>query len=361
MTAPKNTITSRVLELLAVELLAVSSPGARFSVAVILSGTLMSCAVLAQGERTVENHPTVLQRDITLWSDGTRLSGVLLYPKDRPDGRKLPAIVLCNGWGGTKAFLMRSGIAPRFAAAGYVVINYDYRGWGESDSRLVVRDEMPEPDEDGYVTVKTQAVREVVDPVDQQKDIDAAVSYVHGNPMVDPERLGIWGTSFGGGHVIYRAAHDRRVACVVAQVGSMPDDWTKRYPAGLRSVYKQKAARARGLTDPAPQGGGSPGELRGTPYSERIALFNPGQYADRVRVPTLLIDAEKEHYFKIEENSGRVHRILKENGVPTEYHVLEGKKHYDVYSGPLLDEVMKLEIAWFDRYLKGSAEESPAR
>jgi dipeptidyl aminopeptidase/acylaminoacyl peptidase len=67
----------------------------------------------------------------------------------------------------------------------------------------------------------------------------------------------------------------------------------------------------------------------------------------------LLIDAEKEHYFKIEENSGRVHRILKENSVPTEYHVLEGKKHYDVYRAPLLDQVMELEIAWFDRYLKG--------
>jgi hypothetical protein len=133
----------------------------------------------------------------------------------------------------------------------------------------------------------------------------------------------------------------------------MPDDWTKRYPAGLNNVYKQKSDRARGLSDPVPQGGGSPGVLRGTPYSERIALFNPGQYASRVTVPTLFIDAEKEHYFRIEENSGRVHEILKKNGVPTEYHVLKGKKHYDVYEGQPLDDVMKLEIAWFDKYLKG--------
>ena len=69
-------------------------------------------------------------------------------------------------------------------------------------------------------------------------------------------------------------------------------------------------------------------------------------------MPTLLIDAEKEHYFKIEENSGRVHEILKKNGVPTEYHVLKGKEHYDVYSGECLDDVMKLEIPWFDKYLK---------
>jgi dipeptidyl aminopeptidase/acylaminoacyl peptidase len=329
---------------------------ALFAVAAILSGALMAHAAMAQEEKPVKDHPAVLGRDITLWSDGTRLSGVLLYPKDRQEGERLPALVLCNGWGGTKAFLMRSGIAPRFAAAGYVVINYDYRGWGDSDGRLVVRGEMPEPDKDGTVTVKAQAIRDVVDPVDQQKDIDAAVSYVYGESLVDNDRIGIWGTSFGGGHVIYRAAHDSRIACVVAQVGSMPDDWTKRFPAGLKNVHKGKSDRARGLSDPVPQGGGSPGGLKGTPYSERIALFNPGQYADRVNVPTLLIDAEKEHYFKIHENSGRVHEILKKNGVPTEYHVLKGKKHYDVYSGQTLDEVMKREIAWFDKYLKGAKQ-----
>ncbi len=261
------------------------------TVAAFLAGALMSYVAVAQEETPVEDFPTVLQRDITLWSDGTRLSGILLFPRDRAEGEKLPAIVLCNGWGGTKDFLTRTGIAPRFAAAGYVVINYDYRGWGDSDSRLVVRGEMPEPDPNGYVTVTAQAIREVVDPFDQQEDIDAAVSYVHGAPMVDKDRIGIWGTSFGGGHVIYRAAHDRRIACVVAQVGSMPDDWTKRFPAGLNAVDKQK--------------------------------------------------------------SDRVHEILKEHGVPTEYHVLEGKMHYDVYGGQLLDDVMKLEISWFNKYLKG--------
>ena len=101
-----------------------------------------------------------------------------------------------------------------------------------------------------------------------------------------------------------------------------------------------------------PQGGGSPGGLRGTPYWERIALFNPGQYAERAKVPTLLIDAEKEHDLQIQENSGRVDEILKKNGVPTEYHVLDGKEHYNVCSGPCLDDVVKLEIPWFDKHLK---------
>ncbi len=327
---------------------------ALFAVVAIVSGLAAPLPALAQEEKEVEGFPTVVQRDIVLWSDGTRLSGALLYPKERKEGEKLPALVLINGWGGTKAFLLRSGIAPRFAAAGYVVIVYDYRNWGDSNSRLVLRDKMPEIDDDGNVSVTAQAIREIVDPFDQQEDIDAAMSYIYGEPMVDTDRIGIWGTSFGGGHVIYRAAHDARVACVVGQVGSIPDDWTKQYPEGLKGIYKQKADRARGVTEPVPQGENPPGgELNGTPHAERIAVWFPGSFAGQVKVPTLLIDAENEHYFDIKQNSGRVHGILKENGVPTDYHVLPGIGHYDVYSGQPLEDIMALEIPWFDKYLKG--------
>jgi len=60
---------------------------ALFAVVAILSGAWMSHAAMAQEEKAVEGHPSVLGRDITLWSDGTRLSGLLLYPKDRKDSR----------------------------------------------------------------------------------------------------------------------------------------------------------------------------------------------------------------------------------------------------------------------------------
>ena len=48
-----------------------------------------------------------------------------------------------------------------------------------------------------------------------------------------------------------------------------------------------------------------------------------------------------------------MHEILKKNGVPTEYHVLKGIGHYAIYRGKPLDDAMNLEIAWFDRHLKG--------
>lgn len=326
---------------------------ALIAVMAILSGVVMPYAAMAQEEKDVKDFPSIVQRDITIWSDGTMLSGALLYPKDRKEGEKLPAIVTINGWGGTKRFLLGSGIAPRFAAAGYVVIVYDYRNWGDSNSRLVMKDKMPKIDADGNVTVTAQAIRELVDPMDQQEDIDAAISYVWGEDMVDTDNIGIWGTSFGGGHVIYRAAIDKRVACVVSQVGGMPDDWTKKYPQGLKGLYDLKASRARGEIEAVPQNANpAGGELNGTPHQERVGLFFPGAYAERVTVPTLLIDAEEEHYFDIKENSERVHKILKKNGVPTEYHVLPGIGHYDVYRGENLETIMKLEIPWFDKYLK---------
>lgn len=320
------------------------------ALSVVLIGTMGAAwAADAGEEKDVENYPKVVQRSVTLWSDGTRLAGDLFYPKGTEEGTKLPAIVLCHGWGGTKAHLNRS-IAPWFASEGYVVLAFDYRGWGESDSRLVVRGEMPKPDEDGYVTVKAQAIREVVDPVDQQMDIDAAFSFIEGESMVDTKRIGIWGSSFGGGHVVWRTSHDSRVACAVAQVGGVGEATLNKLPPPLA---KMRTDRARGVIDPVPQGIAVPGgELQGTAYMERIVAFSPGYYVDWIKVPLLQIDAENEHYFNIEQSRKTLHEVLKKNGVPTEYHVIKGKGHYDVYRGDTLKEIMAIEIAWFNKHLK---------
>ena len=134
------------------------------ALAAVLAAAMAVPPALAAGEpMDVEGYPTLVRKPVEIWSDGTRLAGDVFYPKATAEGEKLPTIVLCHGWGGTKSHLNR-GIAPRFAAAGYLVLAFDYRGWGESDARLVVRGKMPAPDEDGYVTVKAQAIRQLVDP-----------------------------------------------------------------------------------------------------------------------------------------------------------------------------------------------------
>ncbi|MEO8165991.1 MAG: alpha/beta fold hydrolase, partial [Betaproteobacteria bacterium] len=113
----------------------------------------------------------VTERKVDLYSEGTRLGGTVFYVQP-PEGEKLPAIIMSHGWGGTASMLRPQ--AERFANAGYFVLAFDYRGWGESNARWV-RNEA----ESGAQTGRRE-LREVVHPVDQATDIANAVHWVMG-------------------------------------------------------------------------------------------------------------------------------------------------------------------------------------
>jgi fermentation-respiration switch protein FrsA (DUF1100 family) len=93
------------------------------------------------------------------------------------------------------------------------VLVYDHRNFGASDG---------EP-------------RQEIDPVAQMRDYRHAITYARTLPEVDRERIGVWGTSFSGGHVLVVGALDRRVTCVVAQVPlvSAYQDSLRRIPPDL--------------------------------------------------------------------------------------------------------------------------------
>jgi rhodanese-related sulfurtransferase/fermentation-respiration switch protein FrsA (DUF1100 family) len=86
--------------------------------------------------------------------------------------------------------------AERFADAGFAVLLFDFRNLGESEG-----------------TPRGQIFAE-----DQQEDYRNAITWLQLQPQIDPERIGVWGFSFSGGHVLQIAAFDRRIKCVVAQV-----------------------------------------------------------------------------------------------------------------------------------------------
>src|SRR5262249_45160259 len=50
-------------------------------------------------------------RRVDLISEGVRLTGEVFRPKDHPEDEKLPAIILCHGWGGTASLLRPEAIA----------------------------------------------------------------------------------------------------------------------------------------------------------------------------------------------------------------------------------------------------------
>jgi dienelactone hydrolase len=308
----------------------------------------ISCAMGQESSNVQDSNEVLSYRikshQVDIWSDGTRLSGDLFYPDDPKIVGKLPAIILCHGWGGLRSHLNKA-YAPMFAQAGYVVLTFDYRGWGNSDSRLVLKDKMPKPDANGLVTVKVLAIRELVDPFDQVEDIGSAIDFIIGESRVDKGRIGLWGTSFGGGHVVYVAAHDRRIKCIVSQVPSMDGNWVNEYfkPAELATQ------RARGEIEPVPQGVNQIPGLRGTPYLSRIAKYRPVLFSEELKVPILIIVAEEEELMDNRQHGEKVYNLVK-NNIPAKYEIFPGT-HYEIYDKNRV-RATKMAIDWFDTYLK---------
>ncbi len=287
-------------------------------------------------------------RSVDIMSDGTRLSGDLFYQEGLGTGDNRPGLILCHGWGGLKAHL-NIAYAPQMAAAGYVVLTFDYRGWGESDSRLVIKGSMPEPDENGEVTVTAKAIRQLVDPVDQIRDITSCIDFLAGEPGVDDTRIGLWGSSYGGGHVVYMAANDDRVKCIVSQVSGQDSRGIAMIYGGMEGVRQDAARRARGDSDPVPQDELQIPGLEGTPYVNRQAFYAPVEHAGGVTVPALIIDAEREELMKPEDNGKLVYDRIKDNA-PAQYKVFEGMTHYEIYEKGLV-EARQMAIDWFNTHL----------
>ena len=296
----------------------------------------------------------VTRTSVTIWSEGVRMAGDVYRPKDVAEGARLPAVVMVHGTGGIKKMAWSIRLATAFAERGYVFVNFDYRGWGESESKLMLLDEkLPKPDADGRVTVTARAVRWQMDFGDQATDIRNAIAFVSGEPDVDYERVGVLGTSYGGGLATWIAAMDPRVKCAVAQVPGMGGGRKMSY---YRYAYGMMTQQARGQTEPIPFKTGAPGGKMSA-YSHmrynsaKNVVHDVFAAVERLSAPLMIVDAGKEELMDIRENGGRVAKILKDRGATVNYQVIEQMTHYEIY-GKFQDRVTKMELDWFDKHLK---------
>lgn len=125
-------------------------------------------------------------------SGGVRCAATLHLPEG---AGPFPAILMVHGWGGVQDALTLPFYGP-FNAAGFAVMTFDYVGWGESEG----------------------TPRNVINPWHRERDVESALQHLREQPQIDPRRIVLWGTSFGGGHVVKVAARHPELLGAITQV-----------------------------------------------------------------------------------------------------------------------------------------------
>ena len=287
---------------------------------------------------------------VAFYSDGHRLAG-LFYPPRRRGHAPAPAVVFCHGFTATKELYLPP-LAQAFARAGIGVLTFDYRGFGESEGppgRLI--------------------------PAEQAQDARNALTFLGSRPGVDAGRLGLYGTSFGGGIAVAAGAADPRARAVVSAVG-LGDGG--RWLRGMRPYWEWVAFRRRLETDrlqrvltgqservdrrevapPDPAAGEAHAAARATvparrteitiESAEAIVEFVPesvvGQLSPR---PLLVVAAGEDMRVPLEESV----RLYERAGEPKTMVVLDGAAHHAVYEPPVRDRLLAAVLPWLLRHM----------
>ncbi|HEX7447914.1 MAG TPA: alpha/beta hydrolase, partial [Pirellulales bacterium] len=295
-------------------------------------------------------------RDVQFDSEGLTCSGWYYVPGDYRPGERRAAVVMAHGWGGVKEMSLPN-FAQAFAAAGLVVLAFDYRFLGASQGQP----------------------RQQVIPRQQRLDYRNAITWVSSQPEVDAERIGIWGTSYSGGHVLAVAAEDRRVKVVVAHVPAIDhrdtvlrwlrDGLVKQVLQGAGLIARQLLQPHRAVTAPIIN---TPGRFATLPgdeayrWSTRAAAsasswrnevtvrsmlaatrINLRRYVPRIApTPLLMMIGNRDTYCFSDvqrqafESAGEPKKLLQADG-----------GHFDFYDEPGLSHVLPEETEWFCRHL----------
>lgn len=257
-----------------------------------------------------------------------------------PDGKagKLPTIVMAHGFSAVKEMYL-DRFAEAFAAAGLASLVFDNRNFGASDG----------------------TPRQEIDPWQQVRDYRDAITFAETLERTDAGRIGIWGSSYSGGHVLVLGAIDRRVKCVAAQVPLISGHANARrlvradFIAGLQAMFADdRRARYAGkppvmlpvvAPDPAaPSALPTPdswtwfsetGRTRASAWKNEVTLrsvelfteYEPGSYISFVSpTPLLMVVALGDHLTVADEALAAYERAL----YPKKLVTLKGG-HFDAY------------------------------
>ncbi len=292
-----------------------------------------------------------MERSVRFFSGGCRLAADLYVPDELGPAERRPGVVLCCGYTGVKNLYL-DDMARRISSAGFVALTFDYKGWGQSEGpplRLA--------------------------PYSRVEDTQAALTFLSIQLQVDPDRLGLYGISYGGSTAIFTAAIDRRVRAVVSVTGVGDGArWLRsvRHPWEYRELI-ERSFRDRErqvvtgeselvdrsevlLMDPRSQAISAaaratrPGAANEVPLEmiHETLGFHPEWVVDRIAPrAALFITSDLDELVPPEESVALYERA----GEPRNLVVLRGFSHYEVFTPPALDLVLAEALPWFRQHL----------
>mgnify|MGYP003338404265 CR=1 FL=1 len=137
-----------------------------------------------------------MQQPVTFKSDGLTISGNLCLPDNAPKGKKLACIMVLHGFGSNKTSDNVKVPCAMLNEWGYAALGFDMRGCGESEG-----------------------ARANLICLEQVADTRAACTFLQSRPEIDPKRIGVLGSSFGGAVAVYAAGVDERIGACVSSGG----------------------------------------------------------------------------------------------------------------------------------------------
>lgn len=276
--------------------------------------------------------------------------GIALTLRSPVGGIKNPVIILCHGFCGIQDILLPD-FAEAFTRVGFSTITFDYRGFGDSDGergRLI--------------------------PAMQIDDIVSVVNWAREQPTLDAQRIGLWGTSFGGCHVFGAAVRDPGIKCIVSQLafadgeeivtGKMNDAEREAFLLTLEKMTKKQKITGkemfvgvnRVLSDAESKSFFEENRTQHPKMDIKIPfltvretlLYKPALNASQVTCPTLIVIAGQDTVNPPEQGralfdaAGAKNKRLYEES---------NARHYDIYAGEYFKKIIDIQTEWFKTYL----------
>ncbi len=226
-------------------------------------------------------------------SQGQKLIGVLHTPDKEG---KFPAVIRIHGFASNKEGKSSIGVCKALGED-FVCLRFDLWGHGESDGEF-----------------------ENLTMDEEMDDVKAAINFISKQEKVDPERIGIFGSSLGGMVSIYTAANNPKVkaAAFMCPVSNFKKSFSKKQ----WQPEKWKETGETFFNNHA----GKEFRLRYDFYENGIK-YDLYKEAEKIKVPTIIIQGDADTSIPIEDSQELVKHLTNPH-----LEIIEGCDHH--FSNP---------------------------